>query len=417
MVERVGALPALRAFRYRDFRLLWAGSFFSFTGSWVQSVAQGWLVYDLTRDEAKLAFVTFCSMAPVSLFGIFAGTLADTLNRKAALVAAQGIYAACAGYLAFATHFGFVTYEQIVVIALLLGLVSCVEMPTRQSVVGRVVPVQDLSAAVPINAMTFNLARVIGPAIGGILLARVGPEACYMVNALSYSALIFAVLAIRSNLAVAARESTPIRDLLFEGLRYTWRDVRLRTLFWMEALTSAAGLFYLALLPAIAREMLGLDQKGLGLSYTFVGVGALAGLLLLLALEARPFKAGIVRLAMAGMGFSLLGLALAPPLPVAMLCLAVAGGCSIAQFNTTNTLFQLLSPDRLRGRVIAMHIWAISGVGPFGTLFFGWLARQTSVPYALQLGGSLVLLGALLGLLNRGALASVHEGMTDQGSR
>lgn len=398
---------ALGAFKHRDFRWLWGGSFLSFVGSWVQSVAQGWLVFEITGDEAKLAFVTFCGMAPVSVLGLFAGALVDSMNRKAVLVFAQSVFAACALFLAAATHFGFVTYEMILAIALIQGVVSCAEMPARQSIVGTVVPPEELAAAVPINAMTFNLARVLGPAIGGILLAAFGPQACYLINGISYTALISAVLAIRADVRGSGRRAQPIKDLVFEGMTYTMRDPRLRLLFLSEAATSSFGIFYIALMPAIAKEMLGLDARGLGGAMTAVGVGSIAGLVTLLLLSHRPLKGRIVRLAMAGLAVALVGLGMGAPVWLAFVLLALAGLSTISQFNTTNTLFQLLSPDRLRGRVLAMHIWAISGVAPFGTLAFGWIAREVSLRAALMAGGTLVGIGAVYGWARRKTLENL----------
>ena len=164
-----------RVFRHRDFRLLWAGAFLSFTGSWIQTVAQGYLVYQLTHDKNLLGLVSFFGMLPVFFLGPIAGSLTDTLNKRVLLVTCQAVFALGALYLAAATYFGFVEYWQIVVVALVLGAFSAIEMPTRQSVVSRVVPVEDLPVAIPINALTFNMARLVGQAIGGFLLSLFGP--------------------------------------------------------------------------------------------------------------------------------------------------------------------------------------------------------------------------------------------------
>ncbi|MCB8932744.1 MAG: MFS transporter [Fimbriimonadaceae bacterium] len=404
----------LRVFRHRDFRLLWSGSFFSFTGSWVQNIAQGWLVYEITHDEAKLAFVTFCAMAPVSLFGPFAGALSDTFNKRKVLVFTQSVFGLCALFLMVASWptpghpLGFVQYWHVLVVSLIVGCMACLEMPTRQSVISRVVPSEELPMAVPFNAMTFNFARVVGPAIGGILLAAYGPRSCYGVNAVSYLALIFAALAIRADLGAGTREPQPIKDLLFEGMLYTFRDLRLRTLFVMESIVSMFGLFYISLMPAIAKDMLGLDEKGLGLAMTFIGIGAFLGLVLMVMTSHRPVKAFVVRASMILIGVGLSLLAFARTGPAAYPILALIGAAAIMQFNTTNTLFQLLSPDRLRGRVLAMHIWALSGLGPFGVLFFGWLAHGTSLQLALHVGGACVLAGGLWGWAFRRGLAGVQ---------
>jgi len=287
-MKHLRAIPGVRVLmQYPDFRLLWTGAFLSFLGTWIQSVAQGWLVYDITNDEAKLAMVSFCGMIPMAFLGPISGALIDTLNRRKILVVAQAIYGCNALFLAAAVHFGFVSYAQIIAISLINGVVNSFETPARQSLVGTMIPPEDLSAAVPVNAMTFNLSRVLGPAIGGQLLALLGAQLCYLINGLSYLALIFAVLAIRANIGRRAAPREPIIDLMMEGWRYTFRDLRLRTLFFMEGTTSMFGLAYIALMPAIAKDMLGLDKRGLGYAMTAIGVGTMTGLILLMMLRAQ----------------------------------------------------------------------------------------------------------------------------------
>lgn len=422
-----------RVFRHRDFRLLWIGAFLSFTGSWVQSSAQGLLVYQLTGDEAKLAFVSFCGMAPVSILGPFAGTLADAFNKRTLMIFAQAALGLGAGFLAYATWRGFVGYGHIVAVALLFGIVGCFEMPTRQSIIGRVVPADELATAVPLNAMTFNVSRLIGPGVGTWLFAHFGAAICYLANMVSYLGLIGSAVGIKADLSPTAREPQPVLDLLLEGMRYTFRDQRLKTLFVMEATVSAFGLAYLSLMPAFARQMVEaqagsrlatMDPKEItyqtaamvGGAMTSVGIGALAGLMLTTWLSARPLKAKLIQGAMTLMGLALLVVSFARSPWFAFPCFAVMGGCAILQFNTTNSLFQLLSPERLRGRVISMHVWALSGLGPFGTLFFGWLARETKgdprspvqgIPLIMLLGGGMVLLGSLWGYRKRTALEGV----------
>jgi MFS family permease len=377
-----------RAFRHRNFRLLWFGAFLSFIGSFIQTVAQGWLVYEITGDKAKLALVTFCSMAPVSVFGPFAGTLTDMFNKRAVLIWAQALFGIGALTLGILTHMGRVQYWHILAVALLFGFVTTIEVPTRQSLISRVVPQEDLAVAVPLNAMTFNSARIIGPAIGGLLLTWFGPGICYDLNGISFIALIFAVLAITADMRATQMEPQPMGDLLVEGMKYTFRDQRLRTLFIMEALTSGFGLFYASLMPAIATEMLHLSETGYAFALTTVGFGGITGLLLTTYLADRPIKGKIVRSSMALMGVALLLLGFIRTPWLAFPLLAITGASAIMQFNTTNTLFQILSPEHLRGRVLSMHLWALSGLGPIGTLFFGWFSEYSKTPHTLLIAGA-----------------------------
>lgn len=393
----------------RDFRLLWGGAFLSFIGSWVQTIAQGWLVYDLTGDELKLTMVAFFWMLPVSVLGPFAGALTDLWNRRLVLVLTQVVYAINALILAWTIHSGTVSYQLILVIAIVNGLVSTVEMPTRQSLISKVVPAEMMASAVPLQAMTFNLARIVGPAIGGLLLDRIGAQACYLANALSFTALIFAVSAIRADLRHASSTIQPMRDLLMEGILYTWREKRLKILFLMETTVSVFGLAYLPLLPAFAKDVLKLDAAGLGHIYTSIGVGAMTGLVLLVTLSQRPYKALIVRICMTSLALALLLVSFVQVSVLAYPLFALCGLSAIMQFNTTNTLFQLLSPEAVRGRVLAMHIWALSGAAPFALPVFGWIARELSVDWAFRIGGALVLGGAALAWIHGKVLETVDE--------
>lgn len=397
----------MRAFRHRDFRLLWFGAFLSFTGSWIQTTAQGWLVYEMTGSKTMLGLVVFCNQIPVSILGPFMGTFADTLNKRVVLVCCQLTFSIGSLFLASAIYWDFIRYEHILAVATIGGLAGAIEMPTRQSIVSKVVPPEDIASAVPLSALTFNIARVFGPALGMYVYGELGPQLCYLINGISFFFLITAVLALKADLRPTQREAQPIIDLVMEGVLYTWRDARLKTLFIMEGCVSAFGLFYLALMPAIGKDILGLSDKQFGAAMASVGVGTIVSLVLVATISHRPIKGLIVRISMTvfGIALSLLGFATTPW--VAFPLLALVGFCAVAQFNTTNTLFQLLSPERLRGRVLAMHVWALNGLGPLGTLLFAWLAEATDIHVALQVGGGLVFLAAMWGWMQRRTLENV----------
>lgn len=391
------------------------------------------LVYELTGDEAKLAFVTFCSMAPVTVLGPFAGTLADAFNKRTILITTQACMAAGALFLAAASYFGFIAYWHILMVALLFGVVGCFEMPTRQSIISKIVPPEEIAAAVPLNALTFNAARIIGPGIGAVMYATAGAQLCYLINGISYLGLITSATLIRADLSPVAREPQPILDLLLEGMRYTFKDLRLRTLFIMEGIVSAFGIAYLALIPAFARQLVEVQygaafaaltaeqvreatSKLVGGTMTSVGIGAILGLLITTSLAHRPGKAKLVTMAMSSLALGLLLIPFARTPWLAFPLFAILGGSAIIQFNTTNSLFQLLSPERLRGRVIAMHVWALAGLGPFGMLLFGYIARESKgdpsspfqgVPLVMMLGGLCVAAGVLWSYRNRKNLDGV----------
>jgi predicted MFS family arabinose efflux permease len=315
-------------------------------------------------------------------------------------------------------HFQFIQYWHILIISFINGCIACIEMPTRQSMVSEIVPPEDLAAAIPLNAMTFNIARIIGPWMGALLLAKIGPQACYLYNALSYSALIAAVLAIKYQYGGRPQRDSSIIDLVLEGARYTFKDRRLRTLFTMEGLVSIFGLAYLPLLPAIAERQLKLDKVGLGHCYASIGFGAMSALVVLTILADRPYKARIVKSAMLTIGVGLVALGLVREPMLAYPLFFLLGMAVLMQFNTTNTLFQTLSPEALRGRVLSMHIWALNGLGPVGLLGFGWLANQQwlanrvaggmpSVTFSVIVQGLGVLLGGIWAVSYRQGLDGV----------
>jgi MFS family permease len=405
--EKLHQHPSVLVMRIRDFRLLWIGSFFSFFGSWIQNVAQGWLVYELTGDKAKLAMVGFFATIPVAILGPFMGAFADKLNKRRVLIICQTIFGVSALSLAIITYLGVVRYEHILLIALINGVASSVEMPTRQSVVSRVVPREQIHAAVPLNAMTFNMARILGPALGGWLLHLFGAFACYLFNGLSYLALIIAVLAIRSDMKATPGEAQPIKDLLLEGMRYTWKDIRLRMLFLMEMTVSIFALFYLNLMPAIVKDVLKLDERGLGTAMSSIGFGAMIGLVTVSILSPKPYKSHIIGTAMFVIGIALVIMANTTVTWISMFAFGLAGASAVAQFNTTNALFQTIAPERLRGRVLAMHVWALSGLGPLSLPLFGNLAQHWGIRETLNLGAACVLIAAVIAFLLRGNLAGV----------
>lgn len=392
--------PFLRVLRNRDFRILWLGAFVSFTGGQISTLAQGYFVYQITGNEAMLALVPFVWAMPVFIFGLAAGSFADRFDKRKVLTICMLLYAANSFFLAAGTGLGFITYPQIIFIAALNGLVATIEMPTRQSVVSRVVPPEDLAAAVPVNAMTFNTARIVGPAVGAALLAKLGVFACYLFDGISFLAIIGSVTMIKSDLSSRSTSRGPIRDLVIEGALYAMRDVRLRTLFFLELATALFGLSFAALLPAYAHLLSPAHAAAVqGLGSTSIGAGALIGLIVVTQLADSPHKGWIIRGAMVLIAIGLLGMAVVREPLAAYPLLAMAGAGGIMQLNSTNALFQILAPERLHGRVLAMHIWALNGLSPFGVLAFGWLAKASKGYSNLPVEGGVPLTYGVAGVI------------------
>ena len=383
-------IPVSRALRHADFRLLFFGAMLSFTGSQIQNVAQGYYVFELTGDKAKLAMVTFFFTIPVLFLAPFSGAIADHVDRRKAMIASLVASAAGAAILAVGYHWKWLTYEMILAISFMNGIVQTVEAPARQSVVRTVVGDEDLPYAVPAQAMTFNLSRIFGQALGGVIASIWGVEACFFINAISFAALIWAVVRIRADLRPKKGELGPISDLLLDGIRYTFRHIGLRTLFLMETATAIFGMFYISLMPAIANQKIGDKPIHLGFAQSAIGIGALTGLSVISWLSGKTPRPLLTRIAMTNVSIGLMLLSLVNHSWIVYPILGLVGMSTIMQFNTTNILFQLMSPENLRGRVISMHLWAISGLATLGIPIFGQIAQRVSLDRALLVGGAIL---------------------------
>lgn len=406
--------PVWNAFRARDFRWLWGGTFISFVGTQAQTVAQGYYVYQLTGSKAALGFIAFLGMVPVTVIGPIAGALVDRMDRRKSLMTYALLYSLFTLSMAIAAAMDRLTIAHIATVSFIMGLIGAFEMPTRQSLVRQVVPPEHLSSAIPAQAMTFNLARIIGPAIGGQIVAILGAMWCFFVNAGSYLAVLLSVLTMRVDTRpnLSARRE-PVMDLLKEGVQYTLRNPSLRTLFLMECATSLFAIFYVFQMPALA-SLLKLGPSGLGNLMSSVGVGAMIALITLGALSQRRYKAQAAGLAMLGLAIGLLLLSQVQSAWMAYPVVALTGASAIMQFNTTNTLFQTIAPPRLHGRVLSMHIWAISGISPFGTLAMGAFAERFGLRESFALGGGLLLVAAIVAWMFRKTIVEPEHVATDE---
>jgi MFS family permease len=387
------------------FRRYWAGAFLSFVGTWIQNVAQSWLVYELTRSEFLLGVVGFASGVPMLFLAPIGGALADRWNRRNILLITQSLFALSAFALAALTYAGAIRYEYIVALALLNGLVLTVDLPTRQSLVAHLVPRADLANGIALNAAAFHTARILGPTIGGLLLEWVGAAPCFLVNALSFSAILLALLSLRIQPSTDGRAPTGILQSLREGVAFV-RARRGLMLLWLNVLVlSTFGLSYLVLLPVFAAEVLQVGKTGLGQLYTVAGIGSLAGLLLTARLSGEVPRGGLVILAANGFAWSVIGFALTTHPLVAKGLLMLAGMFGVMQLVSTNTALQTAAPDYLRGRVVSLHTWAINAPAPFASLLIGKLAQLWGAPTAVAVCTSVCALFAVALALQKEARA------------
>ena len=389
----------LKALRYRNFRLFFFGQFVSLIGTWMQSTARQWLVYRLTGSQAKLGAVTFASFIPVFIFSLFFGVLVDRLPRRRLLIGTQTAFMVLAAALALLTITGLVRYEHILWLAVLFGVVNALDMPARQAFYVDMVDRPALLNAIALNSSVFNGARIIGPAIGGLVVARFGEGPAFAANAFSYLAVIAGLLMMRLPSADDPPAAEGGMRELRRGLAYLVRDRRLLGLVGMVAALSLVGFPYLVLLPAFAGEVLGIGATGYGWLLSAQGVGALLAALSLAWLGDRRHKGRWLLTSRATMALALAIFALSRSPLLSMLALALAGFSFISQLAITNTLIQLIVPDGLRGRVMSSYTWALGGFYPLGALFIGWLGDRLGAPQAVLLSavacGVTVLLGWL----------------------
>lgn len=373
-----GGGGAIGALRHRNFVLFWCGQIVSLIGTWMQTVAQGYLVYHLTGSATLLGLVTTLGTLPVLFLTLFGGVLADRAPKRRVLVAT-----------------GAVQVWHVLALATALGVVNAIDVPTRQSFVVELVGRDDLFNAIALNSSVFNLARIVGPAVAGLLIVRTGLAAPFLINAASYVAVIAGLLAMRIPPFVAAKNPEPALQRLAAGLTYARTDLTVSTVLLVLGSVGILAFNYPALMPAFAAEELHQGAGGLSLLYSALGVGAIAGALTLAFAgdrlpRARLFWAGAVLFCLMQILFSL-----TRTLPLAMAALVVMGLCMILFLADANTLVQSFVPDALRGRVMGVYTLVFLGSTPFGAFAAGLVAgRLRSVPVSLA-GGSVLALGAI----------------------
>jgi MFS family permease len=387
----------LRSLRRRNFRLFFFGQLVSLIGSWMQTTAQQWLVYRLTGSELSLGIVTFASFLPVLLLSLGMGVIVDRVERRRLLLITQTWFLLTAAALAVLTFLGVIEYSHVIVLALLTGVGNALDMPARQSFYVDLVDRDEMMNAIALNSSVFNGARIIGPAIGGLVVAAMGEGPAFGLNAVSFLAVIGALLMMRLPAFAPPERGGSGWSELRQGLAYLIEDRRVFGLVIMVAAFSVFGFPYIVLLPVFAAEVLGTGAAGLGGLLAAQGVGALASALGLAFLGERVHKGRMLFASRALLPVAILLLAIAKTTPVAMLGLALGGYTLINQLAITNTLIQLVVPDELRGRVLSTYTWALGGFWPLGALLTGWMAERMGAADAVLVLAGLCALIALVG--------------------
>lgn len=386
------ARGALAALRHRNFRLFYFGQLLSLVGTWMQSTAQGWLVLELTNSALLLGMVTAAGSLPVLLFTLYAGVVADRMDKRRIILVAQGAAAVLALALAVLTHTERITVTWILVLVFLLGTANAFEIPTRQSFFVELVGKEDLTNAIALNSSAFSATRVVGPAFAGALLGTVGIAACFYLNSLSYLAVIAGLLAIRLPPFRRPPRTESTLENLREGFAFIRGDRVVRTLVLTIAALSVFGFPYAMLLPVFARDVLHVGAQGLGWLLAASGAGALAGGITLSAVAERVRRGRLVLGASLAFAVLIAAFAASRSFPASLVLLAAAGFCMILNNASVNSLLQSLVPDRLRGRVMSVYVFMFLGMTPVGSLQAGALARWTGAPAALGIGAGVLTL-------------------------
>ncbi|HKP85082.1 MAG TPA: MFS transporter [Blastocatellia bacterium] len=394
IAERLRA--SVRALRHRNYRVYFFAMLVSFTGTWMQSVAQSWLVYRLTGSAFLLGLVGFAGQVPVFLFAPLGGVMADRHSRHRIIILTQTLAMIQAFALAALTLSGRVSVGAVFALAIMLGVVNAFDLPTRQSFMVEMVGRDDLMNAIALNSSMIQGSRVIGPAIAGLMLKWVGEGLCFLINGLSYIVIIAGLLTIRiSGRQTDKPDDSPIKNLI-EGFDYIRRERPVRALLLLVAFVSIFGLPYIVLMPVFASDVLKGGPGTLGILMGAAGVGALAGAFSLALRRQIQGLGRIPALSAAAFGLLLILFSLSRNLILSSALLAFVGFTLLLQMSSSNTLVQTIIPDRMRGRMMSFYSMSLMGMAPFGSLLSGAVAARIGAPETVAAGGALCVLAAIL---------------------
>jgi len=391
----------LTAFRHRNYRLFWGGQLVSLVGTWMQTVAQGWLVLQLSNDPFALGLLAVAQFGPIMVFGLFGGVIADNLPKRQTLIATQVVQMVLAFLLAGLVAGGFVEVWHILVLALLLGCANAIDMPTRQSFVVEMVGRGDVASAVAFNSAMFNAARVVGPAIAGVTIGVFGMAVCFFINGVSFMAVIAGLLAMRDReLHLGARVPRPrsvgaVFANLAEGLSYVRRTPVVLLAISTVGLSSTFAINFGVSVPPMVRDVLHSDASGYGFMMAVTGIGSLIAALAIAfsgRASVRLLLGGALVLAVL---FTVFGVSTSYPL--SLIAMFGVGAGMIAMAASANTLIQLTVPDHLRGRVMSVFTTVFAGSTPIGGLITGALASTYGISAAVVVSGILSIIVAVAG--------------------
>jgi MFS family permease len=389
--------PILQSLKHRNYRLFFIGQSISLIGTWMQVIAIGWLVYDLTNSALLLGMVGFFSQIPAFFLAPFAGAFIDRWNRHRILITTQTLSMIQAFILAFLTLTGRINVWHIILLSLSLGLINAFDMPARQAFVVEMVEKRsDLANAIALNSSMVNSARLIGPAVAGILVAIVGEGFCFLINGISFMSVIVALLAMRIKKISRNKYSNNIAQDIKEGFRYAFGFVPIRSILLFLGLVSLIGMPYTVLMPIFAKDILHGGPNFLGFLMASAGIGALIGGIYLASRRTVLGLGRILAAATSVFGLSLIIFSVSKNLWLSLSMMLISGLGMIIHIASVNTILQTITEDDKRGRVMSFFAMAFLGMSPFGSLMAGALANSIGASNTVLISGGICILGTVI---------------------
>ncbi len=401
-------LPTLRALRHRNFRLFLSGQVCALIGYWMQSIAQGWLLYKMTGSATLLGILGFASSLPILLLSPFAGLWSDRVNLHRAMFATQILEMLQAITVAALAVAGILAPWHLITLSMILGILVAIELPVRHAYMLELIDDKaDLPNAIAVTSLMANCGRLVGPALAGIVIALLSESACFVINALTYTAVMISFMMIKVTPTARAPNTTPMLQGMREGISYVWHSLPIRSLLLLLIAVGFLGTPYINLMPVLTREVFNVGAREMGFMIGAAGLGAVSGTLYL---ATRPSVRGLVRLLTCTAFAAGVSLALVAHVKIVWLTLpllAITGFGILATSVSVNMIVQTIVDDDKRGRVMALYTASFMGMAPFGALAAGALADVIGVAATLTISGACCALGAL-------ALASRHTQIREE---
>ena len=403
--------PVARTFsalRYRDFRLLWFGAFTSTTGTWMQTVAQGWLVLQMTDSAFLLGVDGFLATGPMLLFSLFGGVVADRVERRKIMLLSQYLQMGFAFILALLIWFGQVKVWHIFLLSFLTGSAQSFSGPAYISLLPLLVRRSDVPNAIAMNSMQFNLARVIGPLLAGLTLAAWGPAICFALNGLSFVAVIIALLMIKTPNVAPAGESRGIMDEMRAGFQFVLKRRTLMLLTFLAFAGTFLGMPMVTFLPVVAKAIFAMNASGYASMLTVYGIGSVVGALAIAATAHQPNKGRLALLLQLVFACLLIAFGVTKFLPASLVILFFSGAAIVAVIALYSSLVQLTTTDAMRGRVMSIFMLAFRGGMPLGNIIAGYVAERWSITLALIINGIILAIVAFVFIVRKTNLDAVN---------